>query len=140
MKFSTLFALPVLATAALAQQILIKSPVAGSKVGEGSKITVEIERPDFQSSSQEVAVVIAMNMCRPTCFPGQSLGHILYNGPFNPQVPNPNPDHLQPFQNFTVQVPPGFMGNSVLTVTHVALIGAGPIAWMEEQNVTLVVL
>ncbi|KAH7909227.1 hypothetical protein BJ138DRAFT_1155835 [Hygrophoropsis aurantiaca] len=116
---------------------MINAPHQNQTVGEGSNITVSIERPDFQSSSQEVAVVIALQPCRPTCFAGQSLGKILYNGPYTPTVHSGN---TQPYQNFTVQVTPGLMGYAALTVTHVALIGAGPIAWMEEQNVTLYVL
>ncbi|KAH7929595.1 hypothetical protein BV22DRAFT_1002238 [Leucogyrophana mollusca] len=154
MKLSFALA-PLFAAAAFAQNVLITAPHQNQTVGEGSSITVSIERPDFQSSSEEVAVVIALQPCRPKCFPGEGLGKVLYNGPYNPEVHSGN---TQPYQNFTVQVTPGLMGYAVLSVTHMALIGvsllwrwwffalklsvlqAGPIAWTEQQNVTLYVL
>ncbi|KAG2121924.1 hypothetical protein DEU56DRAFT_89430 [Suillus clintonianus] len=140
MRISSIFLAPIFAVAALAQNVYIAAPVPNQTVSAGSNFTVDIVRPDFQSSTQEVAVVIAIQSCNPTCWPGEALGDILYNGPYSPQVPKPNPGNLQPYQNFTVQVPSYLMGNALLTVTHVALIGAGPIAWMEEKNVTVYVL
>lgn len=54
-------------------------------------------------------MVIAIQSYNPSCWPGEGLDHVLYNGP-NPQEPNPNPDGIQPYQSFTVQVSHQFDG------------------------------
>ena len=77
----------------------------------------------------EVGLVISFLSC--TTFkdsicppPNQQLGSILYNGPYNPQYPNPNPYHLQPHQNFTVIIPSGAsQGKGQLAVTSFELRG-----------------
>ncbi|KAG1827630.1 uncharacterized protein BJ212DRAFT_65931 [Suillus subaureus] len=120
-----------------AQQVVIMSPLAGTSVSPGKNITVTIGKPDSLSASEEVAVVIAIRSCaRDLCAPQvEALGDILYNGPFNPRT-NSN----QPTQDFNIRIPQSTSnGNALLTVTHFALIGAGPRPWMELKNVSVVV-
>ncbi|KAH7909228.1 hypothetical protein BJ138DRAFT_1011266 [Hygrophoropsis aurantiaca] len=131
---------------AFGQNIMIAAPLQGTRVSPGSNIVVDIQRPNSLSSSEEVAVVIAIQSCAtsPCIPPTKSLGMILYNGHFNPQEPqlsSPNAGFQQPGQNFTIQIPPSLRnGSALITITHLALIGAGPIPWLEYQNVSLVVV
>ncbi|KAH7920762.1 hypothetical protein BV22DRAFT_1132822 [Leucogyrophana mollusca] len=140
MKFAPLASVASLVAVAFGQGVIITLPTGGANVSAGSNFLVDITRPNSLSGSEEVAVVIALQSCaaRACSPPSDVLGSILYNGPFNPQAPNPNPDHQQLNQNFTVQVPSGFQsGSALLSVTHVALIGAGPAPWIQYQNVTV---
>ncbi|KAF8882740.1 hypothetical protein CPB84DRAFT_1790627 [Gymnopilus junonius] len=141
MRFSlttTLTALLLAAVPAFAQNVLIESPTSGTTVKAGSEITVDVARPDFLSSSVEVAVVIAMNSC-PTgqCFPpDEVMGPLLYNGPYNPQwIPG-----VQEFQHqyFNVTVP-DYIGTGLaqLNVWHVNLVGASNEPGTQYLNVSL---
>ncbi|KAG2096682.1 hypothetical protein BD769DRAFT_262208, partial [Suillus cothurnatus] len=124
---------------AFAQQVSIMSPLAGTSVSSGKNITVTIGKPDSLSASDEVAVVIAIRSCAWTlCAPqAEALGKILYNGPFNPRT---RTGFKQPSQDFNVRIPQSMSnGNALLTVTHFALVGAGPRPWMELKNVSVVV-
>ncbi|KAH7929596.1 hypothetical protein BV22DRAFT_974682, partial [Leucogyrophana mollusca] len=136
----------LLSGAALAQNVYIAAPPDGTTVSPGSDVVIDIQRPNSLSASEEVAVVIAIQSCAtgPCTPPSESLGMILYNGRYNPQVPSqpsgPNAGFQQPSQNFTVQIPSSMRnGSALLTVTHLALIGAGPAPWMEYKNVSLTV-
>ena len=81
---------------------------------------------DSISSSIEVGIVISFLSCPNNVCPSTvgSLGTILYNGPFKPSRPNPNPYHLQPNRNFRVHIPKGATkGKAQLIVTHFNLVG-----------------
>ncbi|KAG0701677.1 hypothetical protein DFH29DRAFT_805964 [Suillus ampliporus] len=108
MRFSSIFLTSIFVAAILAQNIYIAAHTQNQGVGSGSNIIVDTVR-NFQSS-QEMANVIAIQSCNPSYSPGEALGDILYNGPYDPQSPNPNLDDPQPYQNFTVQVPSNLMG------------------------------
>lgn len=89
----------------------------------------------------------------------QYLGQILYNGPYDPQYDNVTPpDHKQPHQNFTIQVPSFSSGDEVaMSVTHLTLVEvsyavvfivldaytlsckAGPHILLEVKNISLTV-
>ena len=74
--------------------------------------------------SIEVALVIAVNPCGGPCHnpPGDALGTILFNGPWNPQFQTSPP--FGPLQNFTLTLPSTLpAGPAQLAVFHVALIG-----------------
>ncbi|KIK33983.1 hypothetical protein CY34DRAFT_98720, partial [Suillus luteus UH-Slu-Lm8-n1] len=89
------------------------------------------------SASKKVLFVIsirayASNICAPQA---EVLGEILYCGPFNPWV-----NFRQPSQDFIMRIPQSMSNGSVLlTVSHFALIGAGPRPWMELKNVSVAV-
>ncbi|KAI0061550.1 hypothetical protein BV25DRAFT_1916897 [Artomyces pyxidatus] len=142
MKFSLTTVLASIAAAASAQTINIGLPTAGTSVTPGSSITVQANRPNSLSSSQEVAIVISMLECSGPCpDPADRLGTTLYSGSFNPQYPaHPRPQD-QPQQNFTVTVPSYFTAATAqLSVVHLSLIGAGPVPLFEIKNTTVNVL
>ncbi|EMD40034.1 hypothetical protein CERSUDRAFT_81333 [Gelatoporia subvermispora B] len=144
---SVVFALG-LAASVLAQNIQIGGPAEFASITAGSNITVEVDRPDSLTGSQEVAIVIALNSCSGhpdnSCASfdvTQDLGHILYSGPYDPEfhqgagLPN-----KPPYQNFSVQVPSNLpAGEAALTVSHFSLVGAGPFPFFEVKNITLTV-
>ncbi|KAI0916744.1 hypothetical protein AcW1_007890 [Taiwanofungus camphoratus] len=136
------FVLASLVAASVAQNINIATPVNGSTVSNGQNITVEIDRPNSLTGSQEVAVVIAINQCPnndcSTFNASQDLGEILYNGSYRP-VLNNSVVSRPPSQNFTVQVPSSYNSGDVvaLSVTHLALVGAGPEVMLEVKDVSL---
>ncbi|KAG2747636.1 hypothetical protein P692DRAFT_20834726 [Suillus brevipes Sb2] len=90
-----------------------------SSLGAGSSFNVDIVYRVSGFRGKQVAVVVAIQ-CTPSCWPGEALGDIPYDGPYDPRE-NPNPGGLQLCQNFAVPVPPNLMGNALLAVTHVAL-------------------
>ncbi|THG99193.1 hypothetical protein EW026_g3107 [Hermanssonia centrifuga] len=128
------FVLVCFVAACLGQSINIAAPLINSTVSAGQNITVEIDRPRTLSASEEVALVLSMVSCSPSCTdpsydPSSSLGDILYNGLFDPEDhPVTPPDHKPPYQNFTVQVPTWFTSGEkiALIATHFTLVGAGP--------------
>lgn len=141
----------LLAIGSLAQNVEIGAPPNGTEVHATDQVLVEVVRPvrshnplsiglahkctnntqDTLGGSTEVAVVISFLSCvsfaNSTCPPPTALlGDTLYNGPYNPQYPSPNPNHLQPHQNFTIQIPASAPnGTAQLAVTHFNLIGVG---------------
>ncbi|VDC07749.1 unnamed protein product [Peniophora sp. CBMAI 1063] len=128
-----------LIAAVAAQNTAIGYPPDQTTVSPGQNMTVQINRPNSLTGSQEVAVVIAVGHCFATpCDNTERLGAILYNGPFNPQYPTNHTPQDTPQQNFTVQIPPGMAtGPAALTLVHLSLVGAGPLPFMETHNVTL---
>ncbi|KII83237.1 hypothetical protein PLICRDRAFT_127414 [Plicaturopsis crispa FD-325 SS-3] len=141
MKFSALLALPLLAASALAQSIEIGAPPAGTIAARGSTLTIEVDRPNSLTGSQEIALVIALEPCSTGCRPPSSaLGSILYSGAYNPEYSATPADGKPPHQNFTVQIPSGTqLGTNLLTVTHFSLVGAGPYPLLEYRNITLAI-
>ncbi|PPQ78749.1 hypothetical protein CVT25_010752 [Psilocybe cyanescens] len=127
MKFSTVLSTIALCSlSASAQSAVLSYPRDGTKVQAGSKLTVEVDRPNSLSGSTEVAVVIAVNSCNNgVCASPQAiLGQILYNGPFNPQYQSSAIGYQIPGQNFTVTLPSDLgKGPASLNVFHVALYG-----------------
>ncbi|KAH7927835.1 hypothetical protein BV22DRAFT_1006033 [Leucogyrophana mollusca] len=147
MKLFSLVALAsVFASSALAQSIQIGAPADWSSVLPGESVVVQVDRPNFNSQASEVAVVIAIFPCFSdpplSCpaFERDGVGEILYNGPYNPQYPSPNPDNEPPQQNFTVTIPSGIKtGPAVFSVTHFSFTGANNFPLLESKNITLVV-
>ncbi|ETW76802.1 hypothetical protein HETIRDRAFT_442125 [Heterobasidion irregulare TC 32-1] len=128
---------------ASAQTIAIGYPPEGFSVSPNSSLTVQVDRPNSLTGSQEVAIIISLAHCPssnvPHCLdPTQLLGPTLYYGPFDPQYPSFRTPQDVPQQNFTVTVPAALQnGTAVLTVTHLSLVGAGPYPLFEFKNVTL---
>ncbi|KAG1725702.1 uncharacterized protein EDB91DRAFT_1167562 [Suillus paluster] len=135
----SVLSLALLAVSAFAQNAAIGYPPQGLSVSPGSSLTVQVERPNTLSSTEEVAVVIGLQSCpgTPCIDPADFMGQILYNGPFNPQYQGPLGP---PYQNFTVQIPSSIAsGTALLGVAHVALIGAGFSPSLETLNRTITI-
>ncbi|KAG9313272.1 hypothetical protein JVU11DRAFT_5576 [Chiua virens] len=135
----SLFTLFIFAAAAFAQNADIGLPTYNQTVSPGDALTVQVQRPNSLTGSEEVAVVIGLQSCpnRPCTPPSDFMGSILYNGPFDPQY---HEEYLPPYQNFTVQVPSSFTtGAALVGVTHVTLIGAGLYPYLETLNQTITI-
>ncbi|KAF9445455.1 hypothetical protein P691DRAFT_675614 [Macrolepiota fuliginosa MF-IS2] len=133
-------ALLACATAALAQRVAISAPLDQAHLTAGQSTVVEIDRPDFLSSAQEVAVVIGVQSCVTRCpAPSDTMGQVLYSGSYNPQR-DPANRTKQPFQNFTVTVPSNLpKGPAQIGVAHFSLIGAGLMPFLETTNVSVII-
>ncbi|KAJ7790372.1 hypothetical protein B0H13DRAFT_1615683 [Mycena leptocephala] len=126
---------------AFAQGIRIGAPANGTTVRAGSKIIIEVDRPDTLTPSIEIAIVIGFLSCGayPCPSPLDRIGTILYNGGYRPEWHNI--PFKPPHQNFTVTIPKATLpGKAELSVIHFTLVGAGPWPLLESRNVTLVVV
>jgi len=144
MFFKSLAAAACLLLSVSAQSIQIGSPQPGDLIHPGKNFTIEVDRPNSLTGSQEVALVIAMQNCDKTnCTQFTSteyLQHVLYFGSYNPQYQSGPGQGKPPHQNFSVVVPLGFgQGKSRISVTHLSLVGASPFALYETRNVTVTV-
>lgn len=102
-------------------------------------MTVQVEKPNSLSGSEEVAVVIGIQSCpgAPCISPADYMGQILYNGPFNPQY---HETYNPPYENFTVQIPSSITaGTALIGVAHINLIGAGLYPSLEILNRTITI-
>ncbi|RDB18472.1 hypothetical protein Hypma_000293 [Hypsizygus marmoreus] len=145
MKLSSMLALAtLLGVTASAQRVAIGYPADGAHVKAGSSLTVEVDRPEFLSSAQEVAIVIGLQSC-PTfqCLPPSlTMGNVLlYNGAYKPEWHSDAPPSKPPHQNFSVVIPQDTQkGKAQLGVTHVSLVGASLGPFLETLNITLTVV
>ncbi|KIK78853.1 hypothetical protein PAXRUDRAFT_162890 [Paxillus rubicundulus Ve08.2h10] len=133
----SVFSLVLLAAAALAQNAVIGLPKQGQSVTPGTNITVQIQRPNSLTGSEEVALVIGFQSCPsgPCIAPTSYMGQILYNGPFSPVY---HETYNPPYQNFSVQIPASApSGMALIGVAHVTLVGAGSYPYMEVLNQTV---
>ncbi|KAJ7325455.1 hypothetical protein DFH08DRAFT_1028236 [Mycena albidolilacea] len=135
MKFLTSLTLSAaLATTALAQTILIQSPLNGTAVQAGSNITVEVVQRG--SLTPLVQVALAIGLGSPNSAPAIG-GNILYNGPFDPEFENTGITNL-PGQNFTVTIPESTpAGLMSLNVARFDLITEQHLPNTQTVNVTL---
>ncbi|KAL0568446.1 hypothetical protein V5O48_013534 [Marasmius crinis-equi] len=132
------------ATSVAAQKANIAVPTNGTDVQAGSNITIEVDRPNFQSSAQEVAIVLGLTSCadasKPCVGPQDGgIGKILYQGPFDPQYGDYYA--LPPHQNFTLSIPADTAkGSALLSLTQFTLIGAslGPTLLYDVIQVNVV--
>ncbi|KAK1143225.1 hypothetical protein N8T08_006924 [Aspergillus melleus] len=134
---NTLLFLTSLAVGAFAQNARIGLPQAAASIKAGSKLTVQVQRPNSLTGSQEVGVAIGLQSCANSpCHAAKDvMGQILYNGPYKPVY---HEYYLPPYENFTVTVPDSVeSGEAVLGVTHVSLVGAGPFPFLEVLNQTI---
>ncbi|KAF5354875.1 hypothetical protein D9756_005305 [Leucocoprinus leucothites] len=124
-----------------AQRVAIGSPPDQAMVSAGQQMVVEVDRPNFLSSAQEVSVVIGIQSCAatPCAAPNRMMGQILYSGGFDPQ-PDAKNTSKPPHQNFTVTLPSNLQkGSAQIGVAHFSLIGAGLEPFMETKNVSVIV-
>ncbi|KAJ7062098.1 hypothetical protein C8F01DRAFT_1056982 [Mycena amicta] len=128
-----------------AQSAQIGAPLPNTSVRAGSRIVVEVDRPDTLTGSIEIAVVIGCSSCvgrgAAGCpAPSDVMGTILYNGPYDPQFQQ-GALGKPPHQNFTVTIPKTMpKGPAQLNLVHATLIGAGPFPFLETRNVTLTIV
>ncbi|KAM5538618.1 hypothetical protein V8D89_007647 [Ganoderma adspersum] len=145
MKFAV--TLLAFAASALAQRIHIASPKNFADVKPGSKITVEIDRPNSLTASTEVAIAIGLwpcggpkgtSKCASTDV-SKVLGDVVYTGSYKPEYNSKTPQK-PPHQNFEITVPKSFTAGQVsLGVAHLSLVGAGSEPTYQFSNITLVV-
>ncbi|KXN82043.1 hypothetical protein AN958_03294 [Leucoagaricus sp. SymC.cos] len=131
------------ASAGFAQRITIGVPQDQATFSAGQSFVVEIDRPNFQSSAQEVSVVIGINSCagfNGECpSPSDTMGTVLYSGSYNPQLVTSMP-FKPPHQNFTVTVPPRIQkGPAQIGVAHFSLIGASLSPFLETKNTSVII-
>ncbi|EPQ52422.1 hypothetical protein GLOTRDRAFT_140188 [Gloeophyllum trabeum ATCC 11539] len=116
------------------QSVAIGYPPAGTTVAPGSNFTVQVDKPNSLTGSTDVSLIIALHACTTNASgalactsPAEEMGTILYSGPYAPQYTNASgTGEKPPHQNFSVAVPAtGFDGVALLSVGHVALVGAG---------------
>ena len=140
--FKSIICATLFAAAALAQSAAITHPTDGFTASPGQNITVQVTRPNSLTGSEEVAVAIGFQSCPnyECASPADIMGYILYNGGYDPEYRQPASPQAQPYQNFTVQIPPSAQkGKAQIGVTHVTLIGAGPYPFMETLNQTITI-
>ncbi|RAK95673.1 uncharacterized protein BO80DRAFT_497561 [Aspergillus ibericus CBS 121593] len=114
--------LTLYATTALAQGIYINSPAAGSQLQAGSSVTVQVARYDFIQSVAEIGLGIGIESCTNGCpDPTGSLGTLVYNGGYDPQL---GPGIHDEYQNFTITVP-DTTGNVQIGIVRAFLVGLG---------------
>ncbi|OJJ95763.1 hypothetical protein ASPACDRAFT_1891584 [Aspergillus aculeatus ATCC 16872] len=124
---------------ALAQNAAIGLPKAGQTVQPGQSLTVQVQRPNTITGSQEMAVAIGFQSCASgNCYAADEyMGTILYNGAFNPVY---HEYYLPPYENFTVTVPASAAaGQAVIGVAHATLVGASAAPYLEVLNQTVTV-
>ncbi|KAL0057197.1 hypothetical protein AAF712_016171, partial [Marasmius tenuissimus] len=127
MKFSG-SALTFLAAAstAVAQRAMIGFPTNGTDVQAGSDLLVMVARPNFQSSAEEVGIVLGFASCpddaHTKCSQSTVGTSILYKGPYNPEFGGAW--FLPPHENFTVKIPEdAAKGFAQISLTQFSLIG-----------------
>ncbi|KAJ5550393.1 hypothetical protein N7461_005091 [Penicillium sp. DV-2018c] len=138
MKF--LISIALFIVSAFAQRAMIGLPHPGQRIHSGKDVVIQVQRPNFQSSSEELGIAIGLTSCAssPCRDADEVLGTILYNGPFKPVY---HESSQPPYQNFTVKVPSSAtVGKSQINVAHAALIGAGPMPFLESFNQTVFVV
>ncbi|KAB8230223.1 uncharacterized protein BDW43DRAFT_170263 [Aspergillus alliaceus] len=129
----------LLAAVASAQNAAIGFPKQGQEITPGDNLVVQVQRPNTLTGSQEVGVVIGLSSCasKPCFSPQDSMGTVLYNGPFKPVY---HETSQPPYQNFTVQIPDSAVkGDAQINVAHVAIVGASAWPYLDLLNQTVVV-
>ncbi|EGN95162.1 hypothetical protein SERLA73DRAFT_171014 [Serpula lacrymans var. lacrymans S7.3] len=137
--FKSIISLALFAGAAFAQNIAIANPVQGASVAPGSDLIVQLERPNSQSPSEEVAVVIGIQSCssQPCAAPADIFGQMLYNGAYDPVTHEPQ---LPNYQNISVKIPASLpKGTAQINILHVNLVGAGPTPDLQTLNQTITI-
>ncbi|EED14702.1 conserved hypothetical protein [Talaromyces stipitatus ATCC 10500] len=138
--YKSVLSLGLIASTALAQSVSIGLPAAGAQLSTGTPTTFQIQRPDTLTGSQEIAVVIGISKCNSggrCASPDESMGTVLYNGPFNPQF---HETALPPYQNFTLEIPESAAtDNGLVTVAHFSLVGASAWPMVEYLNQSITV-
>ncbi|KAE8161896.1 hypothetical protein BDV40DRAFT_266592 [Aspergillus tamarii] len=127
-----------LAAAVSAQNAFIGLPKKDQEITAGENLVVQVQRPNSLTGSKEMGVAIGVASCasNPCMAPKDTLGTLLYNGPFKPEYH----DNLGPYENFTVTIPDSIAkGDAQINVAHVAIVGASAWPYLDLLNQTVVV-
>ncbi|KAL0952095.1 hypothetical protein HGRIS_008728 [Hohenbuehelia grisea] len=142
MKFTNFVTLLFVSGYAVAQNAFIGAPSEGASIKADSYFTVEVDRPNSLTGSEEIAVAISLLHCGGDSCPPPTdvLGTTLYKGPYSPQL-HSETQSKPPYQNFSVYLPYNFQkGKAQLSVSHLTFIGAGPFPFFEVKNTTINVI
>ncbi|KAJ8096196.1 hypothetical protein PM082_000104 [Marasmius tenuissimus] len=146
--FLPLLLVPLLgATSVIGQASYIRVPSQGAILHQGQPFTLQIVRPNSLQGSCEAGLAVGILHCgpgtdtNPCPSPGARMGTVLYTGVFNPQL-HEIPGN--PYQNLTITLPKPDVGgpqvgNALLQVSRMHLIGAGPSVVLEQNSVAVVV-
>ncbi|KAF8834567.1 hypothetical protein BDN67DRAFT_563103 [Paxillus ammoniavirescens] len=119
------------------QTIELGYPTNGAVLKRGKNFTAEVILPISMASCIQVGIALAVDSCsNGVCPQPQSqLGDVLYAGPWNPVTAKPGYGY---YQDFTVQIP-AYMtkGPAIFTLTHLCLLGAGPVPFLEYRNASV---
>ncbi|KAE8376042.1 hypothetical protein BDV26DRAFT_294458 [Aspergillus bertholletiae] len=138
MKVPYVFAF--LAAAVSAQNAGIGFPKQDQEITAGADLVVQVQRPNSLTPSEEMGVAIGVASCvsRPCMAPKDTLGTLLYNGPFKPVY---HETSQPPYQNFTVKIPATLAkGDAQINIAHVAIVGASTWPYLDLLNRTVVVV
>ncbi|KAF7587687.1 hypothetical protein BBP40_006873 [Aspergillus hancockii] len=133
------YILALLAATVSAQNAGIGYPAEGQQISPGDELVVQVQRPNSLTGSVELGVAVGISFCASSpCFsPKESLGTLLYNGPFKPEY---HETSRPPYQNFTVQIPDSAAeGTAQINIAHVAIVGASAWPFLETLNRTVTV-
>ncbi|KAI1794786.1 hypothetical protein LXA43DRAFT_1058812 [Ganoderma leucocontextum] len=117
----SVFAFLALLASAYAQGIKIAAPAENSHVVATKRVLVEVERPNSQTPSADVAVIIGLRSCAPSgdcdaIAESGTLGTILHKGTYDP-ISRTGGGGM--YQNYTVLVPDTLgTGSALLSVAH----------------------
>ncbi|KAE8153245.1 hypothetical protein BDV25DRAFT_39003 [Aspergillus avenaceus] len=131
--------IPLLAATVSAQNARIGFPVQDQELTRGENITVMVQKPNSLTGSIEMGIAIGLASCdaRPCLPANETLGRLLYHGPFKPEFHEPR---FGPYENFTVTVPRELMkGKGQLNLAHMVIVGASAWPWLDTMQVPVVI-
>ncbi|TBU61823.1 hypothetical protein BD310DRAFT_946272 [Dichomitus squalens] len=132
------FVFLALAASAVGQKVTIASPAANTEVKAGGNLLVEIDRPDTQTPSTDVAIMIGLQPCGAAgdCDAvAANYARVLFHGPYTPK---PVEGHADISHNYTVKIPRNTAaGRALLQVAHFFYMGAGNQPQMETLNTVI---
>ncbi|EJF56660.1 hypothetical protein DICSQDRAFT_174704 [Dichomitus squalens LYAD-421 SS1] len=119
MKSALITVLALLAYA-YAQSVKIAAPAANSHITTTENVVIEVERPNSQTPSRDVAVLIGLRSCPngdcDSVADSSALGTILYGGAYSP-IPRTGGGAM--YENYTVLIPDSVgTGSALLSVAH----------------------
>ncbi|KAF8838564.1 hypothetical protein BDN67DRAFT_954823 [Paxillus ammoniavirescens] len=131
--FEAALSLALLAGSALAQSTQLTLPAPYSTLIPGNNATVRVGMGGYPENIDVVAMVIGLAACYDgECFPPtDTMGTILYQGPYNPV-------RGQYYEDFTVTVPKYFLpGKAALNVINFFMVGASYVPNVHFLNETV---
>ncbi|KAK2465746.1 hypothetical protein APHAL10511_002290 [Amanita phalloides] len=138
MKVLSVAILFILVAVSLGQSVQIGVPKSGATIPAGRPFTVQIQKPDTITGSEELFLAISVASC-PCGNPQDSFaGAILYNGTFNPQFHDGIPP--PPFQDFYLTIPSDFpKGAAQINVLNLELVADAMYPMLQFLNTSITV-
>ncbi|KAG8219048.1 hypothetical protein J3R82DRAFT_4804 [Butyriboletus roseoflavus] len=138
-SFTVISVLAGAVASVLGQTIELGTPTDGQVLYPGQNFTAQVILPISMASCIQVGIAFAVASCdNGVCpQPTDRLGNVLYAGPWTPTIP----DSDGFYQNFTLQVADYMTaGPAIFTLTHLCLLGGGPIPLLEFRNVSVTIV